>query len=77
MPDTTEPELWTIHDVAAHLGVRPKSASGTLTRWGVRAVRYERGPTGRPEARFDPDEVRAAAANRPGQGARTDLHGED
>lgn len=74
MPDTTdEPELWTIHDVAGHLGVKPKSASGTLTRWGVKAVRYERGPSGRPEARFDAEEVRTATANRPGRGARTDL----
>jgi hypothetical protein len=73
MPDTTEPTLWSIRDVAEYLGVKPRSASGLLSRWGVKAVRYELGPGGRPEARFDPDQVGDAAARRPGRGARTDL----
>jgi hypothetical protein len=73
MPDTTDPEPWSIRDVAEYLGVKPRSASGALSRWGVKAVRYELGPSGRPEARFDSDQVRDAASRRPGRGARTDL----
>lgn len=65
-------ELWSINEVAAYLGIKPASARGTLSRWGVRAVRHELGPSGRPEGRFSAVEVRAAAASRPGRGARTD-----
>lgn len=73
MPDPTTPELWSIRDVAAHLGVKESSARGTLSRRGVRAVRYEIGPSGRPEARFDADQVRKDTARRPGRGHRSDL----
>lgn len=71
MPDPTE--LWSIRDVAAHLGVKAASARGTLSRRGIRAVRYEIGPSGRPEARFDPAQVRKDTASRPGRGHRSDL----
>lgn len=65
-------DLWTIDQVAALLGVKPGSARGTLSRWGVRAARREVDDSGRAHSLFDPDEVRAARASRPGQGARTD-----
>jgi hypothetical protein len=65
-------ELWSITEVAAHLGVKPASARGQLSRWGVRAVSYERGATDRPEARYSVEQVKDAAANRPGRGHRTD-----
>lgn len=64
--------LWTIAEVAAHLGVKPSSARGTLSRWGVRAVRREIDDHGRAHSLYDPDEIRAAHTNRPGRGARTD-----
>lgn len=67
-------ELWSVEQARQHLGAATKkSASRTLSRWGVKAVAYERGESGRPEARFDAEQVRAAAANRAGRGARTDL----
>jgi len=67
-------ELWTIDQVADYLGAASTgSARRTLSRWGVRAVRYEPGPAGRPMARWSADAVRAAKAGRPGRGARTDL----
>ncbi|MFC8987869.1 hypothetical protein [Streptomyces sp. NPDC057115] len=65
--------LWTIAEVAAHLGVQPGSARGTLSRWGVRAVERRVDAHGRVHSLYDPDEVKAARATRPGQGARTDL----
>lgn len=71
---TSEPELWSIGEVAEHIGASSNgSARKTLSRWGVAAVAYERGPSGRAEARYGADEVRAAHAARPGRGARTDL----
>lgn len=69
----TEPELWSAAEVADHLGIKPSSARGTLSRWGIAAVAYERGPTGRAEARYAAEQVRRAAAERPGRGHRTDL----
>lgn len=69
----TEPELWSAAQVADHLGIQPGSARGTLSRWGVRAVRHEPGPSGRVEARYSAAQVRQAAADRPGRGHRTDL----
>lgn len=65
-------ELWTIDQVAALLGVKPGSARGTLSRWGVKAVEHRQIPSGRVQAYYDAEEVREAHANRPGQGARTD-----
>lgn len=72
----TGPELWTIADVVAFLGAAsPASARRTLGRWGVTAVAYvPREGGGGVEARYDPAQVRQAADNRPGRGARTDLH---
>ncbi|MYR45057.1 hypothetical protein [Streptomyces sp. SID5910] len=67
------PDLWTIAEVAAHLGVKPGSARGTLSRWGVRAVDHRIDDHGRAHSLYDPDEVRAAHADRPGRGTRTDL----
>jgi hypothetical protein len=71
---STAPELWSVADVAAFLGAAsPASARRTLGRWGVTATTYMPGPSGRIEARYDPAQVRQAAAHRPGRGARTDL----
>lgn len=67
-------ERWTIAQVAEYLGIKPASARGQLSRWGITAATYEIGDSGRPEARFDADQVQAAYAHRPGRGARTDLH---
>jgi hypothetical protein len=64
-------DLWTLRQVADYLGVKEKSASGTLSRGGVRAVRFRPHPVSRrAQALYNPEEVRAAAAARPGQGAR-------
>lgn len=74
-PEEGDRELWSITRVAEHLGAASTgSARRSLSRWGVRAVDYQRGPSGRPEARYDAEEVRTAAADRPGRGARTDLN---
>ncbi|NUV54604.1 hypothetical protein G6W51_17130 [Streptomyces coelicolor] len=66
-------QLWTIKDVADHLGIKPSSARGTLSRWGVRATERRIDSHGRAHSLYDPDEVKAAHANRPGRGARTDI----
>lgn len=71
----SENSLWSIREAAEHLGLQRKAASRQLSRWGVKAVRYEPGPSGRVEARFDPEQVKTAAANRPGRGHRSDLPG--
>ena len=66
-------ELWTIEDVAAYLGVKPSSARGALSRMGLHASGYRPHPDShRAQALYDPKQVRAANAARPGQGARTD-----
>ena len=67
-------DTWSIVQVAEFLGAASvRSASRTLSRWGVAAVEYERGASGRPEARFNAQEVRDSKAARPGRGRRTDL----
>lgn len=68
------PELWSAAQVADHLGLASAgSARRTLSRWGVTAARYEIGDGGRPEARYDAEQVRQAKQRRPGRGTRTDL----
>ena len=66
-----EPEQWTTVEVATHLGVAPESVRNTLSRLGVKAVARQPGRSGL--NLYDAAEVRAAAAARPGRGARTDL----
>lgn len=66
-------DLWTIEQVAERLGIQKGSARGTLSRWGVRAADRQIDGHGRAYSLYDPDEVQAAIANRPGRGARTDL----
>lgn len=62
-------ELWTAAEVAEYLGAAsPDSARRTLSRWGVKAAEYRPGPSGRPQAHYRADEVRAAHAARPGRG---------
>lgn len=66
-------DLWTIDDVADYLGVRPSSARGALSRMEVRARSFRPHPTSRrAQAVYDPEQVKAAIAERPGKGARTD-----
>ncbi len=70
----TARELWTAQEVADFLGLAATGpARGQLSRWGIRAVEYQRGENGRPEARYDAEQVRTAKATRPGRGARTDI----
>lgn len=70
MPDDTE--LWTMDQVAEHLGIKPKSASGLLSRRGVVRVDLIDHPVSkRPQARFRAAEVRAIAEDRR-PGRRTD-----
>lgn len=71
----SEKSLWSIHKAAEYLGLQRNAASRQLSRWGVKAVRYEPGPSGRVEARFDPEQIKSAAARRPGRGHRSDLDG--
>ncbi|MER7688808.1 hypothetical protein [Streptomyces sp. NPDC097610] len=67
-----EPDRWTIAAVAEHIGATTAgSARKTLSRWGVKAVGREAGRSG--ESLYDPKQVRAARAARPGRGTRTDL----
>lgn len=67
----TETRLWTIADVTEHLGASSTgSARKTLSRWGVQAVARQPGRAG--ASLYDPEQVRAAQASAPGQGARTD-----
>lgn len=67
----TETRLWTIADVTEHLGASSTgSARKTLSRWGVTAVARQPGRAG--ASLYDPEQVRAAQASAPGQGARTD-----
>jgi hypothetical protein len=63
--------LWTPEQAAAHLGVAAGSVRKALHRLGVRPVARQPGRSGR--NLYDPEQVRAAAASRPGKGKRTDL----
>jgi hypothetical protein len=68
----TQTRLWTIADIAEHLGASSTgSARRTLSRWGVTAVARQPGRGG--QNLFDPQQVRDAQAERPGRGKRTDL----
>lgn len=67
-------EHWSIDEVAAHVGAATsRSATRTLSRWGIKAAGYERSDSGRARAMYPAAEVRAAKESRPGRGARTDL----
>jgi hypothetical protein len=66
------PELWTIQQVADHLGIRAPSARGTLSRWGIKRHSVGESGAGRMTALYEAARVREAAVNRPGRGARTD-----
>ncbi|MFD8407165.1 hypothetical protein ACFV1G_21070 [Streptomyces anulatus] len=71
MPEPT-PELWTTQEAAEHLGIKPKSASGLLSRRGIKRAGEARHPTsGRAVALWHADEVRVVAADRQ-PGRRTD-----
>lgn len=64
-------KLWTIAEVTEFLGASSTgSARKTLSRWGVSAVARQPGRAG--ASLYDPEQVRAARASAPGQGARTD-----
>lgn len=69
LPDA---ELWSIDGVAEHIGAATaSSARRTLGRWGVRPVGREAGRGG--QNLYDPAQVKAAKAARPGRGHRSDL----
>ncbi|WP_244190024.1 hypothetical protein [Streptomyces hygroscopicus] len=59
--------------VAEYLGIAPGSVRKQMSRWNIEAT-YERGSSGRAEARYPAAEVQARASRRPGRGYRTDLH---
>jgi hypothetical protein len=66
-----ERELWSAAEAATFIGAASAaSARHTLSRWGVAAADYRRGDSGRPEARYDAAEVRAAKEAAPGRGRR-------
>lgn len=69
----SDEELWSVAQAAEFLRLKPGAARGQLSRWGVKAVRYEPGESGRPEARYDAQAVRDAKDKRLGRGKRTDL----
>ncbi|WP_203607040.1 hypothetical protein [Streptomyces sp. SID11385] len=66
-------ELWTIEQVSAYLGIKPSSARGLLSRWGVARTTTGTSSAGRLCSLYPAADVREAAARRPGRGARTDL----
>ncbi|KUM93261.1 hypothetical protein AQI95_43940 [Streptomyces yokosukanensis] len=74
-PGTVDKESWTAEQAAAHLGYSgtnpAASARKAMSRLSVPAI-HKPGPTGRPRALYPATAVRAAAATRPGQDARTD-----
>lgn len=64
MPDPTS-ELWTTQEAAEHLGIKLKSASGLLSRRGIKRAGESRHPeSGRIVALWHADEVRNVAADR-------------
>jgi hypothetical protein len=66
-----EREIWSAEEVMDFLGASSTgSARRALSRWGVEAAEYRRGDGGRPEARYDAEQVRAAKAVRPGRGKK-------
>lgn len=76
-PERGSRELWSAAQAARHLKASSTgSVRRSLSRYGVSAVEYRKGPSGRVEAHYDAEEVRSAAANRPGRGTRTDLNRE-
>lgn len=77
MADSTDPDLWSVADIAAHLGVKPASARGWLTRHGVKRAATGESKAGRITALYRAADVREAAAGALGRGYRTDLHDDD
>jgi plasmid stabilization system protein ParE len=73
---TPDEDLWTAQQAAAYLGLASAaSARRALSRLGVSAARYSPHPeSGRPRAEYRAVDVQSAKSNRPGRGARTDLH---
>lgn len=76
MADPTDGELWTIADIAVYLGVKPKSARGQLSRWGMKRAATGESKAGRITALYRAADIREAADNAPGRGHRSDLDGE-
>lgn len=64
-------EQWTIEEVAEFLGAASnKSASRTLSRWGITRVDTEEREHGRVASLFDADQVRAAKTRPRARGGR-------
>lgn len=71
--DGTPPEeLWTIQQAADYLGITRDAARKQLSRWGIEAT-YRYRERNLLCSLFLASKVRAAHAERPGRGARTDL----
>ncbi|MEU0354925.1 hypothetical protein [Streptomyces cyaneofuscatus] len=67
------PELWTTEEAANHLGILPKSASGLLSRRGIKRADEARHPeSGRTVALWHADDIRNLRTSRR-PGTRTDL----
>ncbi|MDP9607891.1 hypothetical protein ACFV4E_15325 [Streptomyces hygroscopicus] len=67
-------ELWSAEQVAEEFGfASAASARRALSRWGVRATKYQETDSGRVQALYDAAQVRAKHASRPGRGHRSDL----
>lgn len=66
-------ELWTAAQAAAHLGITRDAARRQLSRWGIRRAGTGESEAGRLTALYPAAEIRARHATRPGPGARTDL----
>jgi hypothetical protein len=71
-------ELWTIDQVAEELGYTTATAEAAarkkLSAWGVKAAVHKPNPrSGRVQAYYSAQQVKAAKAARPGQGNRGDL----
>ena len=65
------PDLWTIQDVAQHIGASSTgSARRTLSRWGIRATQHHIDDHGRAHSLYNPEEVRNARDSRPGRSRR-------
>ncbi|WP_329217376.1 hypothetical protein [Streptomyces microflavus] len=72
MPEPA-PELWTTEQAANRLGILPKSASGLLSRRGIKRAGETRHPvSGRTVALWYADDIRGLVNSRR-PGARNDL----
>lgn len=72
-PPEQPTEDWFVADAAEHMGIAAASTRKALARLGVRPYRHEPAPHGGFRSLYAAAAVRAAHAQRRGQGYRTDL----